>query len=189
ADQVLDGLAAIARKTGCTFNCYNIRGNDTGAECLGLTSGNTRAILESCIAYETTALWLSDCNPLELYPDQFLVQEALECVDFLVVQGSNHTSAMPYASVILPSAAPAEQNGTYINAEGRLQHAKGMIPPPGETKSGWRIYSELLARINGGTPYFNPGEILQAIASECPSFVGVGDGDLLQRAVAGRAHS
>jgi len=189
ADQVLDGLAAIARKTGCTFNCYNIRGNDTGAECLGLTSGNTRAILESCIAYETTALWLSDCNPLELYPDQFLVQEALECVDFLVVQGSNHTSAMPYASVILPSAAPAEQNGTYINAEGRLQHAKGMLPPPGETKSGWRIYSELLARINGGTPYFNPGEILQAIASECPSFVGVGDGDLLQRAVAGRAHS
>ncbi|MBL8061073.1 MAG: NADH-quinone oxidoreductase subunit NuoG [Chthonomonas sp.] len=189
AGDVLDGLQAIARKTGCTFNCYAVNGNDAGAEALGLIGGqgslNTREILEACVNYRVKALWLFDCNPFDLYPDHHLVNDALESVAFLVVQGSNSSSLTPYASVVLPSAAPAEQDGSYVNMEGRLQRGKGMLQAPGDAKPSWRIFSELLLRTAGGTPYFNPSEILQAIGQEVPSFAGVGDGELLKSAVAG----
>lgn len=185
ADEVIEGLKSIARKTGSSFNCYAVNGNDAGAEAVGLiatgSSMNTREILEACVTRQIKSLWLTDSSSVLLYPDQHLIHEALESVDFLVIQGTNSDELLPYASVVLPCAAPAEQDGTYTNMEGRVQHGKGMLQAPGLAKPAWRIYSELLMRIKGGTPFFNPGEILQALASDIPSFAGVGDGERLKQ--------
>ena len=44
-----------------------------------------------------------------------------------------------HASIILPIAAFAETFGTYVNCEGRVQSAQGVVPPPGEARPGWKV--------------------------------------------------
>src|SRR5690606_14160740 len=44
-----------------------------------------------------------------------------------------------YADVLLPSAVYAENEGTYVNVEGRAQTFECVVPPQGEARQGWKI--------------------------------------------------
>lgn len=116
------------------------------------------------------ALWLVACDPFALHPDRRLVEQALESVDFLVVQDFVETEATPYASVVLPMEAPAEQDGTYTNLERRVQRLRQVIPDPGDAKPAWRIFAEAMVRARPQTPFFNPHEIMDEIARVVPAF-------------------
>lgn len=186
--QAQEILAEVAAATNVKFNCYPTRANQTGARCLGITPGtdgkSVHEILEACREFKIFALWLVDVDPFQLCENRRLVQDALEHVDFLVVQSTTRNEATEFASVILPSAAPAEQTGTYTNCEGRVQAFKQVIPAPNQAKAGWRIFAEVLLRSQSGTPYFSPGEVLAEIESKIPAWKGVsanlaGEGHLL----------
>lgn len=43
------------------------------------------------------------------------------------------------ADIILPGAAYTEKNGTYVNTEGRSQHTKLAVTPPGMARDDWKI--------------------------------------------------
>lgn len=45
----------------------------------------------------------------------------------------------PMADIILPGAAYTEKNGTYVNTEGRSQHTKLAVTPPGMARDDWKI--------------------------------------------------
>ncbi len=172
----LSALKSVGERTGSTLNCYAVSGNEAGAEIIGLTSEgglNTREILEAAASSRLTALWLVDCNPFDLHPDRHIVEEALERVDFLVVQGCVETDLIAYASVVLPAAAPAEQDGSYTNIERRVQKTKAVLAPQGDSKPAWRAFGELLLRMAPSQPFFNAGEILEAMGQEIPAFEGV----------------
>lgn len=177
ASEVLLGLKELANKTGATFNNYALHGNDAGAEAIGILPGadgmNTTEILKACASFKIKALWLVDCNPFDLHPDKHLVADALESVDFLVVQGTISDDLAAYASVVLPAAAPAEQDGSYTNIEGRVQKARGVLTAPGDAKAGWRVFAEMLMRVNLSKPFFNTHEVLAALESENAAFRGV----------------
>ncbi len=176
AEATVAALHSLASNSGASLNCYALYGNTVGAEALGIVGAgglNTTQILEACAASRIKALWLVDCNPFELHPDKHLVAAALENVDFLVVQGTLSTDLVSYASVVLPAAAPAEQDGSYTNIERRVQKTRALLPSPGDAKAGWRVFAELLMRTAPGKPYFNVAEVLAAIESENPDFAGV----------------
>jgi NADH-quinone oxidoreductase subunit G len=46
---------------------------------------------------------------------------------------------LEYATVLLPGTTFAETAGTFVNAEGSWQSFKGVSPPPGEARPGWKI--------------------------------------------------
>jgi NADH-quinone oxidoreductase subunit G len=190
---VIETLAQLALGVGGEFNLYGLHANDEGARRLGVLPDGlpglrglaeagegaptapglgTRGILEGCVDGSVKALWLVGDDPLIAYPDRDLVERALESVEFLVVQGTNESEAVPYASVVLPMAGPAEGDGTYTNMEGRVQRFRKIIDPPGEAKPAWRTYSELMLRLRPETPYFNPNDVMEAIRSEAPEFDG-----------------
>lgn len=175
-DQASLALAGLAHATSTKFNLFATIGNSEGARSLGLMPGaegrNTTEILEACTRFEVKALWLVDCDPFALHADQRLVMDALESVDFLVVQGSLKSELASYASLVLPNALPAEQSGTYTNIERRVQSVRAVIPAPGDAKAGWRIFAELLMRVKPGKPLFSPEEVFAAIEAEVPSFKG-----------------
>ncbi len=176
AEATVAALHSLADKSGASLNCYALFGNTVGAEALGIVGAgglNTTQILEACAASRIKALWLVDCNPFELHPNKHLVSAALENVDFLVVQGTLSTDLVSYASVVLPAAAPAEQDGSYTNIERRIQKTRALLPAPGDAKAGWRVFAELLMRTAPGKPYFNVAEVLAALESENPDFAGV----------------
>ncbi len=165
-----------------TFNLFGLRGNDQGAEELGLMPEgdlDTHGILQACAEGKIRALWLAGLDLFQAYPDRVLVEKALENVEFLVVQGPMSNESVPYASVALPSTAPAEMDGTYTNLERRVQRMKPVLRPKGEAKPTWKIFSELGLRLKSEAPFFNAGEIMAEIAREIPAFAGM-DYDALE---------
>jgi NADH-quinone oxidoreductase subunit G len=185
--EAADHLASFALNTGSKFNLYGLDANDQGAAEIGLTpfatdsleTGlNTHQILEACIHGKIKALWLVGVDPFKAHHDLKLVTQALESVDFLVVQHWEKTEAASYASVVLPMAAPTEAEGTYTNLERRVQRTKAVLPLRGEAKASWRIFAEVALRVRPQTPLFNVNEILARISAEVPAFASVTPSEL-----------
>jgi NADH-quinone oxidoreductase subunit G len=174
------GKDAIGALRGMqNFNCYALGANEQGAIELGLQHGrNTEAILQAAADGHVKSLWLVGSDPLNDFHDRALAQKALETVPFLVVQDVRMTESAHYASIVLPMAAPAEEDGTWTNCERRVQRLMQVIPAPGEAKPAWRIFSECLVRATDEMPMFNAREVLAAIAREHGAFAGVGDSSL-----------
>jgi predicted molibdopterin-dependent oxidoreductase YjgC len=67
-------------------------------------------------------------------PSQRLIQR-VEGAPFLAVQASYVSPLTAMADVVLPAEMWAEQEGHYINLEGRLQRARAALRAPAEVKS------------------------------------------------------
>ncbi len=175
--ETLEALAAYAVNNGSAFNLYSVGANDQGAEELGFVPGggglNTQEILNACAAGQIKMLWLVGVDPFAAYHDKALVAKALENVEFLVVQDQVHTDSLGYASVVLPSTAPTECDGTYTNVERRVQRSQQVTPARGEAKPVWRAVVEISLRLKPEPPMFNASEVMDRIAKDVPAFAGV----------------
>jgi formate dehydrogenase major subunit len=65
-------------------------------------------------------------------------------------------TAKEFGTVFLPAASSFEKNGTFMNAERRIQRVRNAIEPIGESKSDWEILC-LVARAMGATHGFEYG--------------------------------
>jgi NADH-quinone oxidoreductase subunit G len=81
-------------------------------------------------------MYLMGIDPASAYP---ATRTALEKVDFLVVQDMFLTPTAQLADVVLPAAAFAERDGTYTNAERRVQRVRPARPAPGECRPDWAM--------------------------------------------------
>ena len=157
------GAAAVEslKSAGQHLSAYAQTANEEAAALLGLHQGETvTQILERAAAGDVKALWLAGVDPFEHHADRALVTRALENVEFLVFQHWQMTEAGNYASVILPMAAPAERDGSYINLERRLQTISQVIPTLGDAKPAWKAFSDISQRIAPSRPFFSAEEVL-----------------------------
>lgn len=69
-----------------------------------------------------------------------------ENTDMVIVQTSYYTPAINLADVVLPSAIWLEEEGTYINIEGREQKLVKVLDPPKDVKGNREILEILLGR-------------------------------------------
>ncbi|HMS53831.1 MAG TPA: NADH-quinone oxidoreductase subunit NuoG [Fimbriimonadaceae bacterium] len=170
----VETLAGLAMTTNGSFNCYALGANDQGALDMGVVpfggGMDTHSILQGCIDGTVKALWLVGGDPFELHPDYDLVEKALENVHFLVVMADHQNGAVPFASVLLPETAPAEQDGTFTNMERRVQRMPQVLAAKGSAKPAWRVFSELAIRIQPETPPFGPADCMKEIAESIPSY-------------------
>src|SRR5262249_49190990 len=74
------------------------------------------------------------------------------------------------ADVILPGAAYTEQNGTYVNTEGRVQLAKRASFPPGDAREDWAIIRALSDVLGKRLPYDDFGVLRLAMLGDAPHF-------------------
>ncbi len=72
---------------------------------------------------------------------------------FVIYQGHHGDAGAHRADVILPGAAYTEKNATYVNTEGRPQHAIQAVQPPGNAKEDWRIIRALSDVLGCPLPY------------------------------------
>jgi formate dehydrogenase major subunit len=72
----------------------------------------------------------------------------LENAPFIAVQASHMSAATAMADVVLPVEMWAEQEGHYLNLEGRLQEAHASLTPPTEVWSNVKVL-EILAASTG----------------------------------------
>jgi predicted molibdopterin-dependent oxidoreductase YjgC len=81
------------------------------------------------------------------YPSQRLIQR-LEKAPFLVVQASYESNLTKIADVVLPVEMWAEQDGHFLNLDGRLQLARHALRAPEGAWAHRTVFTALADRLN-----------------------------------------
>lgn len=131
------------------------------------------AQIDACGTGQVKALYCMGENPMLSDPDVNHVKEALEKVDFLVVQDLFMTETAELADVILPAASFAEKDGLYTNTERRAQRLHKAIDPPGEAKEDWVIIQELANAMGSDWNYKSACDIQEEIMKLTPQYGGI----------------
>jgi predicted molibdopterin-dependent oxidoreductase YjgC len=130
--------------------------NQRALAVLGAASrnGTEEAIQKALQTREVKALYLA--GPFSLPPKAKL--------EFLVIQDSYSGPLADKADVILPTTTWAEEEGTYINAEGRVQATERLIEPLGDARPDWWVYTQLSRKMTKhGWTYKRASEVWNAL--------------------------
>ncbi len=87
---------------------------------------------------------------------------------FVIYQGSHGDRGAHRADVILPGAAYTEEQGLFVNTEGRPQLALRAGFAPGQAKENWAILRALSAECGAALPYDSLAQLRQALVAEVP---------------------
>jgi len=87
---------------------------------------------------------------------------------FVIYQGSHGDRGAHRADVILPAAAWTEENGLFVNTEGRPQLAMRAGFPPGEAKENWAILRALSGEMGATLPWDSLSALRAAIVAAHP---------------------
>ena len=80
--------------------------------------------------------------------------------EFIIYVGSHGDKGAEMADVILPGTTYTEQDGYYINLEGKIQKAYKASYPPGDAKEDWEIINELSELLKRKKIYKNKEELI-----------------------------
>jgi len=120
------------------------------------------------------AMYIVGADPVSEYPDRDYVKEALGKVDFLVVQDIFLTETAKLAHVVFPGASFAEKDGTFTNAERRIQRLKKAFDPLGNSRVDWHIICMLAQVMGYDFDYGSPAEIFEELTRVSPIHKGMG---------------
>ena len=112
-------------------------------------------------------------------PDTTHVTNALKAMDIVIVQDLFLNETANYAHVFLPGSSFLEKDGTFTNAERRINMVRQCMPPK-QGYADWEITQMLANELGGGWNYTHPSQIMDEIAATTPAFAGVSF-DLLDR--------
>ena len=87
---------------------------------------------------------------------------------FVIYQGSHGDRGANRADIILPGAAYTEENGLFVNTEGRPQLAMRAGFAPGEAKENWAILRALSAELAATLPWDSLAALRAALVTKHP---------------------
>ncbi|WP_424179495.1 NADH-quinone oxidoreductase subunit NuoG [Yoonia sp. TsM2_T14_4] len=152
-EAVLSQAMALADKTKSRFLVLHTAAGRVGAMDVGaVTDGGMDAALDGAeVVYNMGA------DEVEIKPGAFVIY-----------QGSHGDRGAHRADIILPAAAYTEENGLFVNTEGRPQLALRASFPPGEAKENWAILRALSAELGATLPYDSMAQLRQALVAAHP---------------------
>ena len=105
-------------------------------------------------------------------PNTQHVTKALEALDLVVVQDLFLNETAKFAHVFLPGTSFLEKDGTFINAERRINRVRPVMKPK-TGKHEWEIVCEIAQAMGYPMHYENTSQIMDEIALTTPTFSGV----------------
>ncbi len=129
-------------------------------------------MFDTALEGQFKGLYVQGEDILQSDPDTRHVSAALANMELVIVQDLFLVETAHYAHVFLPGCSFLEKDGTFTNAERRIQRIRKVMSP----KNGygdWEITQMLANRLGMNWSYSNPSEIMDEIARLTPSFAGV----------------
>ncbi len=130
-------------------------------------------MLQAAASGELSALYVIGEDPVASYPDRARAKAAIDKVPFLVVQDIFLTETAKEADVILPATSFAEKDGTFTNAERRIQRVRPGVSAPGEAKTDLAIFSMMATRMGDQVSFTGPAAIFAELKGDVPAYAGV----------------
>jgi formate dehydrogenase major subunit len=105
-------------------------------------------------------------------PNFHHVSAALGAMELVVVQDLFLNETAKFAHVFLPGASFLEKDGTFTNAERRINRVRAVMKPK-SAKHEWEIVCQIATAMGYPMHYDHPSQIMDEIASVTPTFAGV----------------
>ncbi|GLK75795.1 formate dehydrogenase subunit alpha [Methylopila jiangsuensis] len=105
-------------------------------------------------------------------PDTYHVASGLASMECVIVQDLFLNETANYAHVFLPGSSFLEKDGTFTNAERRIQRVRKVMAPRA-IYADWEVTLMLAKAMGYAMDYGHPSEIMDEIAASTPSFAGV----------------
>ena len=122
--------------------------------------------LEAAADHDGVLLVLGD--ELRDQPEGFGARAAL-----FVYLGTHDSPAAANADFVLPVTTFAEQEGTFVNAQGRVQCFQQALRPPAGARPAWLVLGALAAALDGGRPHARADAAFASLAAAHPAFTGL----------------
>jgi NADH-quinone oxidoreductase subunit G len=137
--------------------------NGTGAEALGFR--RTGSPLDGISSGDV--LVVADADISTATPEQLALPSAI------IIIGTTLPEQLRAASIVLPIANYAEEDGTFTNLRGRVQRFMQAKAAPGMARPSWWVVGDLLAALGKGEAYYLASEVFAAMAASVPAFAGM----------------
>jgi formate dehydrogenase major subunit len=129
-------------------------------------------MLEAAVDGSFKALYIQGEDILQSDPDTHHVSAGLAAMDCVVVHDLFLNETANYAHVFLPGATFLEKDGTFTNAERRIQLVRRVMSPL-NGYADWEVTQLIANAVGLGWSYTHPSEIMDEIARLTPTFSGV----------------
>ena len=136
-------------------------------------------MLDAAVAGEFKGIYIQGEDILQSDPNTKHVAAGLAAMECVVVHDLFLNETANYAHVFLPGSTFLEKNGTFTNAERRIQRVRRVMTPRAGYED-WEVTALFSNAIGYPMTYLHPSEIMDEIARLTPTFAGV-TYDLLDR--------
>src|SRR5690606_6677182 len=129
-------------------------------------------MLDAAIEGSFKGLYIQGEDIVQSDPNTRHVTAGLEAMECVVIQDLFLNETANFAHVFLPGSSFLEKDGTFTNAERRIQPVRKVM----ESRSGmedWQITMALSEAMGYPMTYRHPSEIMDEIAALTPTFAGV----------------
>ncbi|MET7282316.1 formate dehydrogenase subunit alpha [Kribbella sp. NPDC005582] len=129
-------------------------------------------MFDSAIDGSFKALFVQGEDIAQSDPNTQHVFAALGALELLVVQDLFVNETAKFAHVLLPGTSFLEKDGTFTNAERRINRVRPVMAPQ-TGKQEWEIVCEIAQAMGYPMHYNSAAEIMAEIALTTPTFMGV----------------
>jgi formate dehydrogenase major subunit len=129
-------------------------------------------MLDAAVDGTFKGIYIQGEDILQSDPDTKHVSAGLEAMECVVVQDLFLNETANYAHVFLPGSTFLEKDGTFTNAERRINRVRKVMAP----KNGladWEVTQRLAQAMGLNWNYKHPSEIMDEVAKTTPSFANV----------------
>ncbi len=129
-------------------------------------------MLDAAVEGTFKMIYIQGEDILQSDPDTQHVAAGLAAMDCVIVHDLFLNETANYAHIFLPGSTFLEKNGTFTNAERRIQRVRKVMEPLNGYED-WQVTQALARAIGLDWDYTHPSEIMEEIAWLTPSFAGV----------------
>ncbi len=129
-------------------------------------------MLDAAVEGTFRGLYVQGEDILQSDPDTHHVASGLAAMDCVIVQDLFLNETANYAHVFLPGSTFLEKDGTFTNAERRINRVRKVMQPRNGL-ADWEVTMKLANAMGAGWTYTHPAQVMEEIAATTPSFANV----------------
>ncbi len=129
-------------------------------------------MLDAAVEGTFKGLYCQGEDILQSDPDTKHVTAGLAAMDCVIVHDLFLNETANYAHVFLPGSTFLEKDGTFTNAERRINRVRKVMAPR-NGYADWEVTQMLANAMGAAWTYTHPSQIMDEIAITTPSFAGV----------------
>jgi len=129
-------------------------------------------MLDAAVDGAFKGLFVQGEDILQSDPNTHHVAAGLAAMECVVVQDLFLNETANYAHIFLPGSTFLEKDGTFTNAERRIQRVRKVMAPL-NGYADWEIVQLVANAMGLGWTYDHPAQIMEEIAALTPTFAGV----------------